>query len=267
LRSYGFGVGTSRTRAKSHLHRMTRSERQTTSMGLRSGSPVMRLDFDMPVCCVDGSFGELVDVVIDPRTRRLTHLVVQPHNRHDHPRLVPIEGAADSGGPEGISLESTVAEISRIDSIEESAYVRRGELQAGESDWDVGIQEIYALPEYGALGPEALGAGMTLDYDQHVSVSYHRVPKGGVEVRRATPVTSGDGHHLGHLVGFVVDDQEQIAHLVLEHGHLWGKRHVAIPGHSIERFQTDELTLSLSSDEVGALKPLPTHRSRSARSR
>jgi sporulation protein YlmC with PRC-barrel domain len=227
----------------------------------------MRVDLDMPVYCIDGVFGELADVVICPRTRRLTHLVVQPCDRHEHPRLVPVERAGGDGGQEGISLECTRAEICCLDSIDESAYVRRGETPGGNSDWDVGIQEMYALPEYGALGPEALGAGMAINYDQHVSVSYHRVPKGGVEIRRASPVTSGDGHHLGHVVGFVVDDQEQIAHLVLEHGHLWGKRRVAIPGSSIERFQTDELTLSLSSDEVGAVKPLGTHRSPSATSR
>jgi hypothetical protein len=220
----------------------------------------MRLDLGMAVHCVDAGFGELTDIVIDPRGRRLTHLVVQPHDRHDHPRLVPVQDAQGDGGPEGISLESTVAEISRLDPIEESVYVRRGEFPDGDSDWDVGIQEIYALPESGALGPEALGAGMAVEYDQHVAVSYHRVPKGEVEVRRASSVTSGDGHHVGHIVGFVVDAQAQIGHLVLEHGHLWGKRQVAIPGRSIERFQTDELTLSLSSDEVGALKPLPTHR-------
>jgi hypothetical protein len=220
----------------------------------------MRLDLGMPIHCADAGFGELANVVIDPRTRRLTHLVVQPHDRQDHVRLVPVEDTQDDGSPEGISLGSTVAEINQLDPIEESAYVRRGELPAVDSEWDVGIQEIYSLPEYGALGPEALGAGMTIDYDQHVTVSYHRVPKGEVEVRRASPVTSGDGHHLGHIVGFVVDAQEQIAELVLEHGHLWGKRQVAIPSRSIERFQTDELTLSLSSDEVGALNALPTHR-------
>ncbi len=102
---------------------------------------------------------------------------------------------------------------------------------------------------------------MTLDYDQHVAVSYHRVPVGEVEIRRESPVTSSDGHHLGHVVGFVIDKQKGIVHLVLEHGHLWGKRQVAIPGSAIGRLETDEVTLSLSSEAVGALEPIPAHRS------
>jgi sporulation protein YlmC with PRC-barrel domain len=220
----------------------------------------MRLDLDTPVHCVDCEFGELADVVIDPSSRRLTHLVVQPQDRHDHARLVPIEGAAGGGGSDGISLESTADEVRKLEPVQESAYVRRGESPAGDSDWDVGIQEMYALPDAGSLGPQALGAGMAIDYDQHVAVTYHRVPKGCVEIRRASPVTSSDGHHLGHVVGFDVDDREEIAQLVLEHGHLWGKRTVAIPSRAIVRLETDEVVLSLSSDEVGALKSLPAHR-------
>ena len=223
----------------------------------------MRLDLDMPVHCVDSEFGELADVVIDPSGRRVTHLVVQPQDRHDHARLVPIEAADGGDGSGGISLESTAAEISKLEPIQRSAYLRRGESPSANSGWDVGIQEATALPEYGSLGPQDLGAGMTLDYDQHVAVSYHRVPKGCVEIRRASPVNSSDGHHLGHVVGFVVDDHEQITQLVLEHGHLWGKRTVAIPSGAIVRLETDEVVLSLSSDEVGKLKSLPAHRWRS----
>ncbi len=43
----------------------------------------MRLDLGSPVRCTDDAFGELADVVIDPETRRVTHLVVQPHQRDE----------------------------------------------------------------------------------------------------------------------------------------------------------------------------------------
>ena len=221
----------------------------------------MRIDLDMPVSCADGDYGALADVVIDLATRRLTHLVVAPHDRQDQPRLVPIDGAYGGDGPEGISLAYTVAEISQSEPIQESAYVRPGELPAAGSDWAVGIQEIYSMPESGSLGPEIMGAGVGMEYDQHVAVSYHRIPADAVEIRRASPVTSADGHQLGHVVGFVLDDDQRITRLVVEHGHLWGKRMVAIPGSAIDRFETDELILSLTGDEVGDLKPLPAHHS------
>ncbi|MGO9753503.1 MAG: hypothetical protein ACLP8S_33380 [Solirubrobacteraceae bacterium] len=220
----------------------------------------MRIDLDIPVSCTDGPFGELTDVVIDPLTRRLTHVVVAPADGHEQARLVPIESAREADGSESISLECTLAEIAQLQPIHESAFVLPGQLPAGGEDWDVGIQEMYPISDLGSLGPGVMGAGMAMEYDQHVVVSYHRVPKGGVEIRRASPVTSSDGHHLGHVVGLVIDDHQRVTLLVLEHGHLWGKRWVEIPGASIDRCASDELLLSLTSDQVGELKALPSHR-------
>lgn len=220
----------------------------------------MRIDLDMPVSCVDGALGDIADVVIDPRARRLTHLVIQARDAHGGARLTPIRLARSSEQSEGVSLECTVASITQSMPVDESLYLQMGEFPTGGEDWDVGIQQLYALPEYGSLGPETMGAGMELEYDQHVQVSFHRIPKGDIEIRRASAVTSSDDHHLGHAVGFVIDDEGQITWLVLEHGHLWGKRMVAIPGPAIDRFEQDELVLSLTSDEVGAIKPLAGHR-------
>jgi hypothetical protein len=220
----------------------------------------MKIELDIPVSCRDGAFGRLEDVVIDPKARRLTHLVVQPEDHSDRARLVAIEAARDDQESETLALERTVADLEQTDPIQESAYLRMGELLAGGTDWSVGIQEMYSLPEYGSLGPEIMGAGATMEFDQHVAVSYHRIPLDGVEIRRSSAVTSSDGHHLGHVVGFALDDQALITELILEHGHMWTKRMVAIPGAAIERCETDELTVSMSSDQVGGLKSLPGHR-------
>ena len=223
----------------------------------------MRIDLDMPVSCVDGAFGELTDVIIDPGSRRLTHLVVAPHDERHRARLVPTQSAraGDAVRPagDGLALDCTVAAICDSEPIQESAYVRIGELIEPGQDWDVGIQDAYPLSDATGLGPEMLGSGMALEYDQHVGVNYHRIPKGGVEIRRASAVTSADGHHAGHVVGFVIDDDDLITEFILEHGHLWGKRMVPVPGSAIDRFEIDELVLTLSGDEVGALKPLPGH--------
>jgi hypothetical protein len=223
----------------------------------------MRIDLDMPISCVDGPFGKLVDVIIAPGSRRLTHIVVRPSDQMHRARLVPTQSAraADAKGfaLEGLALDCTAASISASEPVQESAYLRIGELIEGGPDWDVGIQEAYPVPDGGSLGPEIMGSGMAIDIDQHVGVNYHRIPKGDVEIRRSSDVTSADGHRLGHVVGFVIDDDDRITELVLEHGHLWGKRMVQIPGSAVDRFEIDELVLTLSSDEVGALKPLHSH--------
>jgi uncharacterized protein YrrD len=218
----------------------------------------VRLDLGCSVRCTDDAFGELADVVIDPTTRRVTHLVVQPRRTIDPARLVPIERARRDEEADGtIVLDGTVAEIGQLERVHEAAYLRLGEFPVEDPDWEVGIEQILAQPYYQGL--DTVGAE-PIAYDDHVMWQYDRIPKGDVEIRRASPVTSADRHHLGHVDGFMVDDHDHIAHLVLEHGHLWGKREVVIPIGAVARVETDAVVLTLSKDEVGALESHRVHR-------
>jgi len=81
-----------------------------------------------------------------------------------------------------------------------------------------------------------------------------------VEVRRASDVTSSDGHHLGKVDGFLVGDDDAITHFVLERGHLWGRREVTIPINAVAQVYTDAVALSLTKDEVGELPSERVHR-------
>ncbi len=220
----------------------------------------MRLELGTPVHCSDGVFGELADVVIDPTNKHLTHLVVQPHHQHGLARLVPV-GLAEAGGDEqqAVSLRCTVEEVRRLAPVQRFAYLPLGEFPANDPDWDVGIEDVLAIPYYGGVGPW-LDGGYAEEYDADVGISYDRVPKGEVEIRRASAVTSADGHRLGHVDGLLVDGEDQITHVVLEHGHLWGRREVTIPIGAVAKVETDEIALSLSKDEVKALEPVPVHR-------
>jgi sporulation protein YlmC with PRC-barrel domain len=213
----------------------------------------MRLDLDCPVTCADGACGELSDIIIDPGTRRVTHLVLQPHERHHLARLMPIARARAGERAKGeVVLDCTVAEINELQPIHESDYVRLGERPAQDADSDVGIEAGFELPPPQSLGAGAMGVGSeAMDVDPHMTVSFDRIPKGTVEIRRDSEVSSSDGHHVGHVVGFVLDDREKITRLVLEHGHLWGKRELEIQSGSIDRILSDEVVLTLSKDEVG----------------
>lgn len=218
----------------------------------------MRLELGQSVGCTDGYFGDLADVVIDPIGRRVTHLVVEPHLVHRLARLVPVELAeVGEGARRGISLRCTTEELWRLLPVQEFTFLRVGEFVADDPDWDVGIQEVLAMPYYET---EALG-GYIPDPDPHVGISYDRVPKGEVEIRRSSVVDSADGHQLGHVDGFLVDeDDEHITHVVLEHRHLWERREITIPIGAVAEVKTDRVTLRLSKDEVGELESVPVRR-------
>ena len=221
----------------------------------------MRLELGKPVNCTDGPFGKLADVIIDPTKRVVTHLVVEPDG-DGKARLVPIELASgEEGETPAIALRCSVEEAGQLDFVEETSYIRLGESPDLGPEWEMGVENVLAEPYYyygavGGLGYEAMPA----DHDPHVSVTYDRIPKGEVEVRRASDVTSSDGHHLGEVDGFLVDDDDAITHFVLERGHLWGRREVTIPINAVGQVFTDAVTLTLTKDEVGELPSVRVHR-------
>lgn len=223
----------------------------------------MRLDLGSPVRCSDGEYGELADIVIDPIKKRVTHLVVQPHHRHDLARLVPIERAQGIADDEaGLRLDYTIEGVNKLEPLQQSAYLRIGEKPVEDPEWQVGIENMLALPYYESMTPGG-GLGTTMPamgYDDHMTEIYDRVPKDTIEIRRSSPVISSDDHDLGHVDGFVVDTEEGITHLVLEHGHLWGKREITIPIGAVKSIENDIVNLSLTKDQVGDLKSVPLRR-------
>jgi sporulation protein YlmC with PRC-barrel domain len=213
----------------------------------------MRLQLGGRVDCSDGTFGELADVVIDPTTRRVTHLVVKAQREPAVERLVPVElvDPGDQAQP-AVRLRASTEEVYRLPPVQEVAYIQLGDFPLDDPDWDVGIQDVYALPYYYPydLQPQQLDS----------PVVYDRIPKGEVEIRRTSGVYSAEGHHLGHVDGFLVDRDEHITHLVLERGHPFGQREVTIPIGAVARVETDDVTLSLTRDEVGSLAEVAVRR-------
>src|SRR3954451_23552621 len=213
----------------------------------------MRLDLGSGVHCTDAAFGELADVIVDPISRRVTHLVVEPHGHHERARLVPIDRVQPAG--DGLALDYSIADVEALEPLHESAYMRAGGTVAADPDWDLGIEDVLALPLYQELN----GMGTAIDPDPHVIVSYDRIPKHEVEIRRSSAVLSTDGHHLGEVEGFLVGGGET-ADIVLARGHLWGRREIVIPASAVERVQNDSITLSLTKQQVGALDVRHVHR-------
>ncbi len=212
----------------------------------------MRLELGKPIICTDGAFGELADVVVDPIQRRVTHLVVQPHGHLGPARLVPADLASGDGGE--INLRCTRADVDGYATVRESAYLRTGELPTEDPDWDIGVEDVLAMPYY--TTPDV---GVYPAFDEPYVMTYDRVPKGEVEIRRESAVVSADDQHLGAVEALIVDGAE-ITHIVLERGHLWGRRDVTIPIGAVAKVESDTVTLRLSKDDVGDLPAVRVHR-------
>jgi sporulation protein YlmC with PRC-barrel domain len=215
----------------------------------------MRLDLGTPVRCIDDKFGELDDVVIDPITRRITHLVVRSHGKVAPARLVPI-GLVETDEGKEICLRCSVEEAGRLDAVQDFAYLRLDQFPVDDPKWDVGIEHTLAMPYY----PGSDLGNYADAYEESVGVSYDRVPKGEVEIQRSSAVVAADGDVVGHVDGFLVDRDDHISHFVLERGHLWKRREVTVPISAVEKVETDSVTLNLTKRELGKLPPMKVRR-------
>lgn len=204
---------------------------------------VTRLRLGDAVRAVDGSAGVVGDIVVDPVRRTVTHLVVEPHLRHQQARLVPIERCTASGTC--IHLDLTRAEVRGLPRVAFSDFVspERG-LELGP-EWDVGTETIVALPYY---GPEF---GRVV-FDGVVDVTYDRIPKGECEIRRTSTVHAADGTTIGRVEGFAVE-RDQIAAVIVRRGWRGFGEIVAVPVGAVSHVRNDAVDLMIDRSEMAAL--------------
>jgi sporulation protein YlmC with PRC-barrel domain len=227
----------------------------------------VRFTIGADVSCTDGVCGEVRRVVVDPVARRLTHLVVEPKRRHHFGRLVPLDLVNDTGS-EMIRLRCTKAEFEKLDPAEETNFVAGSEHPGYEPD------QVLSLP-YFALGG-GLGGGIGIagvrtegqGWDPEGShgprrrtITYDSLPKGEVQIRRGDHVYATDGE-IGMVEGLVIDPADhQVTHVLLQEGHLWGRKEVAIPIGAVTGMETG-VQLKSTKQEVGDLPPVEIDRLR-----
>jgi sporulation protein YlmC with PRC-barrel domain len=205
------------------------------------------------VACSDGVCGSLSRVVIDPVARALTHLVVEPKHHAGLGRLVPIELADATAGD--IRLRCTAAEFDALEDADETHFLT----QAGEQ-MGYGAGDLVTWPYYGlGLGMGGIGAGglggMGLADMPQLTISDH-VPAGKVEVRRGEHVHASDGD-IGRVQGLVIDPKDhRVTHVLLEEGHLWGKKQITIPMAAVKEVAEEGVQLNLTKAQVRDLPPV-----------
>ena len=198
------------------------------------------------VSCSDGACGVVRRVVVDPVARAVTHLVVEPKHRLDLAKLVPLDLVDASEGQ--VRLSCTTAEFEQLDDAEESQFIPgAGGVPA------YGPDQALSWPYYG-LGPGVGGFGSEIG---PMEVVYDTTPAGEVEVRRGEHVHATDGA-IGRVQGLVVDQKSRhVTHVLLQEGHLWGKKEVAIPISAVAKVDPDDgIRLSITKRQVQDLPPV-----------
>jgi sporulation protein YlmC with PRC-barrel domain len=208
----------------------------------------MDIPINVGVQCADGLCGRLTYVVINPITRRVTHLVVREAETPHTERMVPVALVAETT-PNLVRMGCTRDELAKMEPFIETEYIRtKG---SGVEPLPVG----YVPGEY-VLWPYVVP-----EQTEYVPMEHKRIPPGELAVRRGAHVEATDGR-VGQVDEFLVDPSNgHITHLVLREGHLWGQKDVTIPVSQIQRIEENVVYLNLDKHSIEALPAIPIRRS------
>jgi sporulation protein YlmC with PRC-barrel domain len=174
--------------------------------------------------CSDGSAGKVSRVIVDPATDTVTHLVIEPRLRLSAARLVPL-GLVDVTA-DGIRLRCTVEEFGALEAAEETELVD-------------GLIGGLALGGMGGMGASAPVSAVVRDV----------VPPGLEGIERGEPVHALDGE-IGRVEGLRVDPGDhRVTHVLLQEGHLWGRKEVIIPASAVTKVENG-IWLNLTKEQV-----------------
>jgi hypothetical protein len=194
------------------------------------------------VNCSDGECGEVIRLVVNPLLREVTHIVVEPKHREGIGRLVPLTLVATSS-TDTVALACTLAEFEALDFAEETHFLPGSGLEP-----DYMPTEVLVLPYYG-LGPGNVTPPVTTD----------SLPLGEVAVRRDEIVHASDGE-IGRIAGLVIEPaNHHVTHVLLQEGHFWGRKEVAIPISAVSAIEEGGLLLSLTKQQVEDLPAVDVH--------
>jgi hypothetical protein len=152
-------------------------------------------------------------------------------------RLVPLElvGEVSDGL---VSLTCTTAQFEQLEHAEETQFLPAS---GGHVDYPIGV----TLPDPLFGLTEIIG-------DVPQAVTYDSLPLGEVAIQRGEEVDASDGR-VGVVHGLVVDPRNHaVTHVLLQEGHVWGRKQVAIPIKMVRRVD-NHIWLDITKQQVGDL--------------
>lgn len=215
-------------------------------------------DFEIgaDVFCGGTICGRLAAVAITSASGRLAHLIVDP-GRGGQPRLVWAALAHTAG--KGISLDCTPQQFGAM----QPAVVAHVEPDEAGADLDEERRwrrhdEVSSWPGFG-LGPTlnpSIGTPAPPPVPRPHAEFEDRVPAGEVRINENVAIHAADGH-IGHVAGVAVEcGGKRVTQVLVDEGHLWGRKRVAIPMALVRGLDDEGVVVRLSKRQIRDLPPL-----------
>lgn len=204
------------------------------------------------VYCRDGRAGRLERVVLSPRRRQVTHLVVAKGLLLRKDVVVPIE-LVERVEDGRVYLSLTIAELNQLPEYHEFDYVAPDPTWHPVHEYEP-AQTVLALDPYGAAiaSDQPALAGRVLRHE------HPPIPEDMVFLRRGTPVECRAGR-LGVIDHVLLDPERRyVTHFVVRRGAILA-RDVVVPVDWVTRINADGVFVDAGSEQV---RRLPEYRPR-----
>lgn len=195
----------------------------------------------------DEKIGTLDRVVIDPKTKEVTHIIVREGFLFTEDKVVPMD-LIGSVTEERIALQGSKEHLDELPDYEETHYVPR------DAAVDDDMNTLYWNPPVDAWG--GYGRYAVFPQSQYLRRTEKNIPEGMVALAEGAKVLTEDGEQVGNIETLITNPDERVTHLVISSGLLMKERKI-IPAHWLSSVAEDEVHLSVESR---MLERLPEYR-------
>jgi len=202
------------------------------------------ISVDAQVECVDGPCGQVITMIVDRQTHKVTHLVIEDETLPYKPyqRMVPIDQLAEATG-DLVRLRCKRDDVAEMEHFTETHYIKKTELS-------------YSVYQGGGgAPPDASEVGAS-----YSTFEEEKIPEGAVAIKPGTNVAATDGH-VGVVGDLMVDPESgEVTHFGLQMGGQKHRAEISMPLAAIDHVAGDTIYLKLSKEAIAQLPAIPVRR-------
>jgi len=194
--------------------------------------------------------GHIDRVVLDPRTKEMTHVVVRKGFLFIDDKVVPIDLIA-TATEDRITLRRDVGDLDSLPKFEETHYISVPDTVPGTPRSEKDTTPLYWYPPIGLAPwgyPEAATVGPV-----YITHKEQNIPEGTVALKEGSKVISSDEKHVGNVERVFSEPRtNRVTHLLISQGLLLTEKRL-VPITWARLVMENEVHLTVSSQQLDSL--------------
>jgi uncharacterized protein YrrD len=204
--------------------------------------------------------GEVERVVLDPKTKEITHVVVRKGFLFTEDKVVPINLVASATEGE-VRLREDAGDLEALPKYEKEHYILADERELAHPQTSPQAAHVPAPAYwYPPFGPSTVGEPtepITAEPEGLIQTKEYNVPEGTVALKEGAEVFSADREHVGDVEQVLTDPQaDRVTHFVIAEGLLLKERKL-VPYRWVNEITGEGIELAVGSS---FLEKLPEYK-------